>query len=108
MKNQTIDCPIDKSRVVDDYFLEHRAQVIDIAAFLDRIDRATGDDSAGVGHDDFRVKALLKGLMVLLDGQGDRAKRALEVFSDPGEGLKELAGEKGACGAFKAVDGEGQ
>ena len=108
MKNQAMNCPIDKQRVVDDYFLEHRAQVVDIAAFLDRIDRAGGGDSVGVGHDDFRVKALLEGLRVLLDGEGSRARRVLEVFSDPGDGLRELAGEKGACGAFKAVDGEGK
>ena len=106
MKNQAIGCPLNKEQVVEDYFLEHRAQVIDIAAFLDRIDRASGD---GVGHDDFRLVALKKSLEVLLDGEGDRAKRALEVFSDLGDGLRELAGEKGACGAFKeSSDGEGK
>ncbi len=99
MNKQAIDCPLSKTKVVEDYFLEHRAQVIDIAAFLDRIDRAGGE---GRGHQDFRIKALLEGLSILLDGQGDRARRALEVFSDPGDALKALAGEKGARGAFDA------
>ena len=29
-----------KGQVLDRYFLEHRAKLIDIAAFLDRVDRA--------------------------------------------------------------------
>ncbi|MEY4182990.1 MAG: hypothetical protein RLZZ217_1616, partial [Planctomycetota bacterium] len=45
--------PLTKQSVADLYFLEHRAKVLDLAAFLDRFDRA-----GGPGDDDFRVHAL--------------------------------------------------
>ena len=35
--------PLTASAVVDTYFMEHRAKLLDIAAFLDRVDRATPD-----------------------------------------------------------------
>ena len=38
--------------IVDAYFLEHRAKVLDIAAFLDRLERAADGPPA---REDFRV-----------------------------------------------------
>ena len=46
---------------VDRYFLEHRAKVLDIAAFLDRLDRC---DSV---QNDYRIDALRKCVKVLLE-----------------------------------------
>ena len=69
--------PLSKRAVADRYFLEHRAKVLDIAAFLDRFDRAQGE-----GADDFRVAALRGCCAVLLDGESDRARRILELLSD--------------------------
>lgn len=84
-----------REQVVEAYFLEHRAKLIDIAAFLDRVDRA-----GGVG-DDFRLAAFRKALAVCLEGKPERARRVLEVFSDPTEDLLASAqGMKGACGAY--------
>ena len=37
-------CPIPGDEVIGRYFLEHRAKLIDIAAFLDRVERAGGDE----------------------------------------------------------------
>ena len=83
--------------VVDRYFLEHRAKLIDIAAFLDRIDRAADQ---GSGDSDFRIASLHQALDVLRDGQGERAKRILAVFSDQTAELpKSAAGVKGTSGA---------
>ena len=45
-------CPIPPDEVIARYFLEHRAKLIDIAAFLDRVERAGGDCN------DFRIKAM--------------------------------------------------
>ncbi len=70
-----------KSQVLDRYFLEHRAKLIDLAAFLDRVDRAPGGDNF---HDP-RLPALREALALLHDGQPDRARRVLERFSDPTE-----------------------
>ena len=53
--NYDSSCPLTYAQIVDAYFLEHRAKVIDIAAFLDRLERAADGPAA---RDDFRVAAL--------------------------------------------------
>lgn len=97
--------PLTRQRAIDLYFMEHRAKVIDIAAFLDRVDRAgsglsTGGEAASI--DDFRMKALRDAIAILIDGQPHRAKRILELFSDPTTEPIEKAGGKGATGAWPA------
>jgi hypothetical protein len=79
--------------IVDRYFLEHRAKVLDIAAFLDRIDRC------GVIEKDFRIVALLKCIDELQSNQDHRTKRILELLSDHTVGPIDSAGTKGASGA---------
>ena len=49
---------MNRSELLDLYFLEARAKVIDLAAFLDRMNRAEGDA-------DFRFHALKQGLAEL-------------------------------------------
>jgi hypothetical protein len=96
-------CPLPRSKVIDLYFMEHRAKLLDIAAFLDRIDRAGGEESA---KEDFRIAAFKEAVAVLLDGRPQRAKRILEVFSDPtSEPLASAAGMKGASGAWHIAPG---
>ena len=86
-------------QVVDSYFLEHRAKLIDLAAFLDRIDRAGGASGA---ESDFRIEAFFKALDVLCDGRANRAGRILAVFSDTTTELPQSAqGAKSAAGAAK-------
>jgi hypothetical protein len=86
--------PLTKRAVVDRYFLEHRAKVIDIAAFLDRVDRAQGE-----GAEDFRRTALEACCRILVDGQPDRAQRVLELLSDHSTDPIAKAPMKGATGA---------
>ncbi|MFO0827511.1 MAG: hypothetical protein U0572_05115 [Phycisphaerales bacterium] len=90
--------PIDRAAVIDRYFMEHRAKVIDVAAFLDRIDRAAPRD--GAVPRDFRHEALLGAIAILLDGKPDRARRVLESFSDPTAEPIAAAPMKGALGAY--------
>lgn len=72
-------CPMTTDQVIEAYFLEHRGKLIDIAAFLDRVDRtAEAQDS----HDDFRLQALHEGLRLVADGKPDRARRLLSMLSD--------------------------
>ena len=76
--------------------MEHRAKLIDIAAFLDRVDRS---EPEGDGPD-FRLTALTRALAILADGEGERAKRVLELFSDTTAEPIEKAPGKGACGVW--------
>ncbi len=89
--------PLSKRAVIDRYFLEHRAKVIDIASFLDRVERAQGD-----GADDFRVKALEACCRIVLDGKPERARRVLEFLSDHTSEPIAAAHVKGATGACAA------
>ena len=95
---QNHDAPTSQE-VVDRYFLEHRAKLIDLAAFLDRIDRAA--DASGT-ESDFRIAAFFKAIDVLHDGRANRAGRILAVFSDTTTELPQSAqGAKSAAGAAK-------
>lgn len=85
--------PMTRAQVVDAYFMEHRARLLDVAAFLDRVDRA------GAGSDDFRMQAFRRGVAILGDGLPDRARRILELLSDPSAEPVATAGMKGATGA---------
>jgi hypothetical protein len=64
--------------VLDREFLEIRARVLEIAAALDRLDRADGPPA-----DDPRVAALGQALDVLRSADGDRAERVQLIFSLP-------------------------
>ncbi len=90
-----------REQVIDQYFLEHRAKMIDIAAFLDRLDRAQPE---GTG-DDYRVRALIEALGLLSDGAGERAKRILDVLSDPSPDPIAVSPGKGAAGAYAGKSG---
>jgi hypothetical protein len=89
--------PIDRTAVVDRYFIEHRAKLIDLAAYLDRVDRAL--PRAGSNGRDFRHDALVKAIAILTDGRAERARRVLELFSDPSSEPIAKAPMKGATGA---------
>ncbi len=91
-----MNCPSSRSQVVDLYFLEHRAKLIDIAAFLDRFDRAPAEGN----ETDFRVEAFRRALTILSDGGPERARRVLEILSDHStDPIPSAADMKGAFGA---------
>ncbi len=85
---------LSKTEVIDRYFLEHRAKLLDIAAFLDRIDRAEGDDGS-----DFRIDALLECAKQLHSSEIGRTERMLLLLSDSTTEPVDSAGTKGATGA---------
>ena len=92
-------CPMDRAAVIDRYFLEHRAKLIDLAAFLDRVDRAAGE--GGEGHEDFRIEAFRAAVREILQPGPGRARRVQEIFSDPSTEPIDKAPMKGALGAFR-------
>lgn len=76
-------CPLTRERVVDRYFLEHRQKLLDVAAFLDRVERAA--PATTDGERDHRIEAMRRAVEVLRDGRPQRARRLLETLSDPSE-----------------------
>jgi len=84
---------MNRQQLLDLYYLEARAKLIDIAAFLDRLDRAPG---AG----DFRLAAFQQALTQLQPGPPPRAERVLSALSDPTSEPIPAATTKAACGAW--------
>ncbi len=80
--------------LVDLGFMDSRSKLIDLAAFLDRVQKA-GQDG------DFRVQALKSSIALLSKDQPQRAKEVLLSFSDPSSEPIEKATMQGAIGAFK-------
>jgi len=95
-------CPQTREQVVNMYFMEHRAKLLDVAAFLDRLDRAQPTSDAV----DFRETALKQAVRILIDGQPHRTRRILDMLSDESTELPQSAhGMKGASGAVKLPAG---
>jgi hypothetical protein len=83
-----------RQQVLDLYFLNARHQLIEIAAFLDRADRATGKE-------DFRLKSFRAALAKLDGKRKSKAKAVLLAFSDPTMKPVAKAQGKGAVGAWQ-------
>ena len=89
--------PLTTTQIVDEYFIENRHRLLDIAAFLDRLERsADGQD----GEADFRVRAFRGALETLVDGRGERVRRIHMVFSDPTAEPRAALDRKAAYGAY--------
>jgi hypothetical protein len=82
-----------RQQVLDLYFMDARAKVIDLAAFLDRVERAPGTG-------DFRLDAFRRTLKELSQEDGQAAKRVLLSLSDPTTEPIPAATTKAACGAW--------
>ena len=87
-----------RQQVLDLYFMDARARLIDIAAFLDRMERSSGDA-------DFRLAAYEKALREIQTSGADRARRVLLALSDPTTEPIPVAPGKGACGAWPGTEG---
>jgi len=83
-----------RQKILDLYFLDARHKLIELAAFLDRVERPDGKD-------DFRLKAFRTALGELTGGKKQKAKNVLLAFSDPTTKPIAKATIKGACGAFQ-------
>jgi hypothetical protein len=82
-----------RQKILDLYFLDARHKLIELAAFLDRVERAAGPD-------DFRAKAFRGALAKLNGRKKGRAKAVLLAFSDPTTKPVAKAAGKGATGAY--------
>src|SRR5215475_3547281 len=84
-----------RQQVLDLYFMDARSKLIDLAAFVDRVERASGED-------DFRMRAFRESLQKLSGGEREKAKQVLLTFSDPTTEPIAVTTTKAACGAFSA------
>jgi hypothetical protein len=81
--------------LVDEYFIENRTRLLEIAAFLDRLDRTDARQAA----QDFRMKAFAEAV-ALLGQPGDRLDRIQHLLSDPTTEPLAALDRKSARGAY--------
>ena len=82
-----------REQVLNLYFLEARSKLIDLAAFLDRVERSSGEE-------DFRLRSFRAALRHLRETEPDKAKAVLLTLSDPTMEPLPEATSKGAAGAW--------
>lgn len=70
--------PLPAARVLDQFLLDTRSRVLDVAAALDRLGRGTGSADG-----DPRVEQLRRAVQVLLGPETGRAERVQQIFSLP-------------------------
>jgi putative methionine-R-sulfoxide reductase with GAF domain len=88
--------PTTRKAVLDHYFLDARSKLIEIAAFLDRVERAEGEE-------DFRIQSFRSAVKELEGSGTEKARKVLLAFSDPT--TEPIAAAKGqsACGAWEGA-----
>ena len=86
--------PLTATELVDEYFIENRTKLLDIAAFLDRVDRT----DPACASTDFRMRAFTEAVAALMSA--DRIGKVQMLFSDPTTEPLEALDRKGAVGAF--------
>jgi hypothetical protein len=70
--------PLPASRALDQFFLEARCKLLDLAAILDRIDR--GENAPGLDADP-RMKKVDQALAVLRSDVPNKAELIQQIFS---------------------------
>jgi hypothetical protein len=90
-------CPLTTSRIIDEYFIENRTRLLDLAAYLDRLSRSADGQPAG---EDFRMQAFEKALRVLSSNDPAKVDQIQLIFSDPTTEPKEKLDAKSASGAW--------
>jgi hypothetical protein len=72
-------------QVLDEYFLDTRSMLLEIAATLDRRDAACARAPGEAGAGDPRLEKVYRSLAILADEQAGpgRVEQLLRLFSDP-------------------------
>lgn len=93
-------CPLSTRQIADEYFIENRHRLLDITAFLDRIDRSCDGENP---DKDYRLKAFREALHLLTDPGPNRLQRMHMIFSDKTVEPREISDCKTAYGAFNPL-----
>jgi hypothetical protein len=96
MSTEVRPSPLSAAQLVDEYFIESRNRIIEVAAFLDRLDRADRTMAAR----DFRVRALTDAIAVLATDSPTRVRDIQMLMSDPRTEPLPALDRKGAVGAY--------
>ena len=74
-------------QVLDEYFLDIRCMLLEIAATLDRHDAACARGAGEPGRGDPRLEKIYRSLGILADEHAgpSRAEQLLNLFSDPAD-----------------------
>jgi hypothetical protein len=94
------NCPLTTRQIVDEYFIENRTRILDLAAFLDRLDRSQ-DQVPGAA--DFRIRALQRALQMLASDGPAKIDQIQLLLSDPTTEPKAKLDEKSASGAWNSA-----
>ncbi len=98
---QQMPSPLGRKQLLDLYFLDARTKLLDIAALLDRLDRAR---DAQTVPSDFRLDGLQRAFRELLSEAPGRTARVHLCLSDPtNDPIPDATGLKGAAGAYSAA-----
>jgi hypothetical protein len=111
-------CPMTRRQLIDEYFIENRTKLLDLAAFLDRLDRADeeafSDQPSAISQDrapnteyrtpntDFRMQAFQEALQALCSDTPSRITQVQMIFSDPTTEPLEKLDQKSARGAYQS------
>ena len=91
-----IPSPRTGTGLIDEYFIENRTRLLEVAAYLDRLDRTGGVE----GDTDYRMRAFREALEVLCSSDPGRVQRIQMIFSDPTTEPREALDQKAANGAY--------
>ena len=91
----TAECPLSGGEIVDEYFIENRTRLLEVAAFLDRLDRVDPKQA----DRDFRMQAFAEAVEALTV-PGDRLMRIQLLLSDPTIAPLDRLDRKSAIGAY--------
>ena len=103
MTTKPLKCPLTGSEIVDEYFIENRTRLLEIAAFMDRLDRADTQHAAR----DFRMQVFQEAVGALAI-PGDRLMRIQMLLSDPTVDPLDRLDRKSALGAYDRGTKEGR
>ena len=82
--------------LIDEYFIENRNRLLEIAAFLDRLDRT----DPGRTRSDFRIRAFREALSILSAPAPDYVAQIQALLSDPRSEPIPTLDRKSAMGAY--------
>jgi hypothetical protein len=95
-------CPLTQKELIEKYFMQHRCFLLDVASFLDRLDRARVKDA----ENDFRYTTFKRCLEALAEEDSNRTQKLLMLLSDPRTDLLEERDKQNAEGASPHAAGD--